>query len=214
MRNLLLAAAAALALAAGSAQAAVSGPAWSFTSVNINFNNNDWNFANNFEVLNPVTVTGLGYYADPGTGAVNTNPVSLFACDAPGCNTTGTLLASAIVDNTYPLTNLFRFVTIPALNILPGFYQVAGISRGDNYTWNTNGFQTNPDIRYITNTWQLASGATNPFFLDFVRADQIDGYWGPNLFLGQPTFTGVPVPGALALFGVGLLGLAGLRRRG
>lgn len=214
MRHFLLATSIAVAAAAaGGAQAATVGPAWTFTAIGRINNNNDWTFAVNFEVLRPVTVTGLGYFADPTTSAVDANPVALFACDSPACDTTGTLLASAVVDNSFPVTDFFRFVTIAPVNLAPGFYQVGGISRGDNYTWNTVGFATNPDIRYVANTWVLTSGAATPSFLNFVQNDVTDGVWGPNLFLGTPTFANVPAPAALATFGLGLLGLAALRRR-
>lgn len=210
-RFTLLAGAGLLALGLGVATEGKAAPAWTFESANINFTNGSWNFGNNFEVLSAVTVSGLGYYADPNTGNVAGNPVALFQCDTAACNTTGTLLASAVVDNSHPLTNFFRFVTIPEITLAPGFYQIVGVSNQDNYTWNTNGFATDPAIRYVANTWQSTGTGSQPFFMNFVQNDVRDGYWGPNLFLGAPTF--VPTPGALALFGLGLLGLAGLRRR-
>lgn len=207
----LLAGAGLLALGLGVATEGKAAPAWTFQSTNTNFTNGSWNFGNNFEVLSTVSVSGLGYYADPVTGNVAGNPVALFQCSNAACNGTGSLLASAVVDNTNPLTNFFRFVTIPTLTLAPGFYQIVGVSNQDNYTWNTNGFATDPAIRYVANTWQSTGTGSQPFFMNFVQNDQRDGYWGPNLFLGAPTF--VPTPGALALFGIGLLGVAALRRR-
>src|SRR5580700_3800067 len=99
--------AAAAALVAASASASHAGPAWEFTSAGTSFNNNTWDFGAIFTVNSPVTVSGLGYYADPNNGQVATNPVNLYGCADPACATTGTLLASAIVTNAFPLQGHF-----------------------------------------------------------------------------------------------------------
>ncbi len=207
----LLVAAAGACLAAAPA---LAGPAFEFDTPANSFNNNNWNFANSFTVLNTVTVSGLGYYADPTNGQVDNNSVALFSCDTAGCLTTGTQLASATVTNTYAVLGHFRYVTVPTITLTPGDYEVAGVSVGDNYTWNDPGFHTDPSIVYNDNRWQLTGGATNAFFLNYTRNDVTDGYWGPNVFFGDAGgFTGTPEPAtwAMMIAGFGLVGGA-LRR--
>jgi PEP-CTERM motif len=199
---------------------ALAGPAWEFTSAGNSYNNNDWVFATAFSVTNTLTATGLGYYADPSSGDVDSNPVALYKCDTAGCFTTGTLLASVIVDNTYPLTGHFRYVTINPLTLDPGDYLVSGVSFGDNYTWNDPGFATDPNIIVPSSAtrWELDSGAGSPDFLNYVNTGEIepDGFWGPNVFFGAPTFTGgVPEPAAwgMMVLGFGVIGGAMRTRR-
>jgi hypothetical protein len=71
-----------------------------------------------------VTVTGLGYYADPLTGNVDGKQVAFYQCADAACLTTGTLLAQTTVTNVFPLFDHFRYVTISPINL------VAGTSRG------------------------------------------------------------------------------------
>lgn len=203
-KRLLLAAVASLA----SATPALAGPAWEFTTASQSFTNGSWNFANKFTVLNTVTVSGLGWYADPVTGNVDSNPVALWSCDTAGCLTTGTLLASATVDNTYALTGHFRYVTVPTVTLTPGEYLVGGVSDTNNYTWNNVGFFTDPNITYDDNRWFTVGTGAAATFNTTVRNDVMDGYWGPNLFFGQPVFTGVPETSTwlMMILGFGLLG--------
>ena len=199
---------------------ASAGPAWEFTSAGNSFNNNNWIFASAFNVLSDVTASGLGYYADPNNGFVNANHVALYECDNVTCTGTGNLLASATVDNTYPLTGHFRYVTIAPILLQAGHsYEVVGVSFGDNYTWNDPGFATDPNIVLVgdgvgvgTTRWELENGQ-GPKFLNYVNYNEIepDGFWGPNVFLGQPTFA--PEPASLLLAGLGLAGLGWTRRR-
>ena len=206
--------AAATAAAVTIAAPAAAGPAWEFTAPGNSFSNGSWNFANKFTVLNTVTVSGLGWYADPNTGNVDSNPVALYRCDTAGCLTTGTLLAQVTVDNTYALQGHFRFVTVPSVALTPGEYLVAGVSDTNNYTWNDTGFTVDSNITYDDNRWfQTVAGAA-PGFNNVVRNDVNDGYWGPNLFFGAPVFAGVPEPTtwALMILGFGMVGGA-MRRR-
>ena len=103
-----------------SATPSLAGPAFEFVTPANSYNNNNWNFANSFTVLSTVTVSGLGYYADPATGQVNNNSVALFRCDTAGCLTTGTKLASATGTNTYAIFGHFRYVTVANVTLTPG----------------------------------------------------------------------------------------------
>jgi hypothetical protein len=203
------------------AAAAQAGPAWEFTSPGNSYTNGTWDFATAFTVDSNVTVSGLGYYADPLTGNVDGNPVAFYQCADAACLTTATLLASTTVTDTYALNGHFRYVTISPITLMAGTsYEVAGVSNSDNYTWNDPGFVTDSAITLLNTSGQYsrwnALGApaflTGSTYLD--RGNQ-DGYWGPNLYFGSATgFTGVPEPTSWALLILGMGGIgAALRRR-
>jgi hypothetical protein len=209
------------AMAATTATAAHAGAAWEFTSAGNSFSNGTWDFAAAFTVNANVTASGLGYYADPNTGNASGNPVALYECDNADCTGSGTLLATANIDNTYALNGHFRYQTITPVNLLAGHsYEVAGVSNQTNYTWSDAGFATDPAISLIvtngqTDRWlaQGVPGFLNPGNQNLGGAD---GYWGPNVFLGAASgFTGTPEPAAwgLMIAGFGLMGVTLRRRR-
>jgi hypothetical protein len=217
-RNLLLSVAMAAAVSVGAGSAALAGPAWEFTSAGNDFTDGTWDFASAFTVGTAVAASGLGYYASPTNGQVNSNPVALYQCSDAACDGTATLLASTIVTNTFALNGHFRYVTINPITLEPGVgYEVAGVSNGDNYTWNDAGFATDPNVTLTS----LSGGTTRweslgtPDFLNFTNTGEIenDGFWGPNVFLGAATgFTGAPEPSTWALMFVGLAGLGAALR--
>jgi hypothetical protein len=197
---------------------AYAGPAWEFTTPGNSFTNGTWDFATAFTANSSVTVTGLGYYADPVTGNVDGNPVALYQCADTSCLTTGTLLASTDVTNTYPIVGHFRYVTISPVTLIAGdSYEVAGVSNSDNYTWNDPGFATDPAITILTTSGQASrwEAIGTPDFLTSSGTLDLpgeDGYWGPDLFFGAPTFAGVPEPATWAMMLVGLLGVGAAMR--
>lgn len=181
-----LSAAVVAALLAGSVpREAQAEAAWEFTSAGNSFSNDSWNFGTNFTVTKAVTVSALGYYADPTNGFAHTHPVSLYSVVGGFSGGTGTLLANATVTGSDTLIGNFRYATIPTLTLLPGNYQIDGVSNTDNYTWNDTGFSTSSQIEYVGNTWTSVGLNGLPDFQNFVKNDVIDGYWGANLFLGQ-----------------------------
>ncbi len=205
-------------LAFGALNPSAAGPAWEFTAPGASFNNDYWDFAQAFSVSTNVQATGLGYYADPVTGLANGQQVALYQCADSACETTATLIASATVDNTYPLTGHFRYVTISPVELIAGnSYEVAGTSNTANYTWDDPGFATDPAVALLptynggTDRWLLAN---SPTFLGggnyTSNLGGEDGYWGPNVFLGAPVFT--PEPASLALLVAGVVGIGVARR--
>ena len=198
---------------------AMAGAGWEFTSPGNSFTDGVWDFATAFTVNKTVTLSGLGYYADPITGNADGNAVSFYQCDTTDCLTTGTLLASTNVTNIYPLTGHFRYVTIAPITLVAGMsYEVAGVSNVDNYTWDDPGFATDPSLTILDNSGQqsrwanlsTASFLTGSGSLDIPGED---GIWGPNIFLGTPSFA-TPEPSTWAMMGLGFASLAmvGYRR--
>ena len=196
--KLLAAASVAAALAGSQAQAAT---AWEFSSAGNSFTNGTWDFATAFTVNGALTVTGLGYYADPVSHNADGNPVAFYHCADAACDSTGTLLASTNVTNIYPLFGHFRYVTISPLALTVGdSYEVAGVSNRDNYTWADPGYAVDPAITLVpgltgqNSRWQALG--TPDFLTTSGSADlgSQDGYWGPNVFFGAPIFTGGGVP--------------------
>lgn len=142
--------------------------------------------------------------------------MTLFSCAVAGCTTTGTQLATVTVDNTYALVGHFRFVDIAAVTLAPGDYLIAGVSDTNNYTWNDVGFTVNPNLTYNDNRYLFTTAGAVPVFDATVQNDVRDGFWGPNLFLGLPTFqNSVPEPSTwtMMLMGFGAVGFSMRRSR-
>jgi hypothetical protein len=170
-------------------------------------------------VNSDVTLSGLGYYADPITGNVDSNAVAFYQCADTACLTTGTLLASTNVTDAYPINGHFRYVTISPIDLVAGVsYEVAGVSNADNYTWNDPGFAVNPAVSILDTSGQESrwSKIGTPDFLTgsgFIDIPGEDGYWGPNVFFGAPSFATLePSTWAMMLLGFLGLGFAGHRR--
>ena len=198
--------AAAAIIGASGITTASAGPAWEFTTPGDSFTNGTWDFAVAFTPTANVTASGLGYYADPTTGLANGNQVALYSCDNPTCSSTGTLLATATVNNTYALNGHFRYVTITPITLLAGqSYEVAGVSSGNNYTWNDPGFGTDNDITIIRDpsddSMDRYTATASPIFQPNYWGGDIgseDGFWGPNVYLGAATgFTAAPEPASM-----------------
>jgi len=208
-----------LAMSIALATSASADPGWEFTTPGNSFTNGQWDFATAFTVNSDVTLSGLGYYADPITGNVDSNAVAFYQCADTACLTTGTLLASADVTDIYPINGHFRYVTISPIDLVAGVsYEVAGVSNSDNYTWNDPGFAVNPAISILDTSGQESRWALigTPDFLTgsgFLDIPGEDGIWGPNVFFGQPSFVTTPEPStwAMMLLGFAGLGFAGYR---
>jgi hypothetical protein len=184
---------------------AVDHAAFEFSAITTTYTNGSWNFGINFDVINTVTVTGLGYYEGP---IYVPHQVALF-------DSSGTQLAISSIDSTDGVMGHFRYHAVNSFAIGPGRYQLVGVSQNDDYTWNATGFTIDPNLSYVGNQWQLASSNTNPNVPDFMtfgaQNDVSNGYWGPDLRLAGP----IPEPEtyAMLLAGLGLMGFVARRRQ-
>lgn len=184
---------------------AVDHAAFEFASSTNSFTNGSWNFGINFEVLNTVTVTGLGYYEGP---IFVPHQVALF-------DSSGTQLAISSIDSTDAVMGHFRYHAVNSFALGAGSYQLVGVSQDDLYTWDGTGFIVDPNLSFTGNQWQLASSNTNPNvpeYMTFTAQDDVaNGIWGPNLLLAGP----IPEPEtyAMLLAGLAVLGFAARRRK-
>jgi len=93
----------------------------------------------------------------------------------------------------------------------------------DNYTWDDPGFAVNPALSILDTSGQESRWASlsTPDFLTGSGNLDIpgeDGIWGPNVFLGTPSFA-TPEPATWAMMIIGFVGLGSagyqrVRRRG
>ncbi|MDD5556975.1 MAG: DUF4082 domain-containing protein [bacterium] len=140
-----------------------------------------------FDVLQPVTVTGLGWYDQGGDGLEEAHTVGLWGPDRA-------LRHSATVPSgsSASLVGQFRTVALPAFTLSPGKgYTVGGrtvagvterITGGDS-PFSTVSQTVDPRIRYVA----PVTTVDNP---DFARPDFPLGDWG---FYG-PSFSVLPAP--------------------
>jgi hypothetical protein len=169
-----------------------------FTDVNI-----DGLIGWTFNVLEPITVTGLAWYDNGADGLSHEHDVTLTRTGIP----TSLLTAAISAGTTASLLGSWREVATAPLTLMPGSYTILGTD-----------FTTTPDILKF-------AGGGQPLPTD-ARVDPLQtpvfepngggggsllssGVWlGPMLFV-QP----VPEPGTIVLAGMALFFLALVRRR-
>jgi MYXO-CTERM domain-containing protein len=165
-----------------------------------------WAFTANADL----TVTALGLLDVGGDGFLNPSyTVSLWEA-------TGALVGSMTVGTSDPLTDGFRYAATGPLSLLTGQAYVIGVTslqQIDYYSAPTgiSSFSTAAEITYTGDRWQVINGMP--------VGDQVNigtaGYFGPNFqFELANAAGGSPIPEpTTALFGLALVGVAGLSRR-
>jgi len=157
-----------------------------------------------FQANSAITITQLGFYDSNANGAPQTfedSPVGVYDI------TTNTLLASATVTASDPLTGFFRYAALssPITLNTTDTYAIAGIS-GDNYytadvPLNATTVQVNAAITYVnpaycscnTSGWGESSSLVEPGY--FPAGTGLYGDFGPNFQFASasslPTVGGV-----------------------
>ena len=161
-----------------------------------------------FDVLSPITVTGLGWFDQGADGLQMAHTVGIW-------DSAGDLLTSAVVQQgtTDPLDGLFRTAAITSVVLMPGTDYIIG---GQNFSSNTEQLAfgvpptTAPSISFVGGEY---SGIDNLFERPTSATANTDCCWGPS-FSVAPGVTSVPEPrGTVALLTTGVVLMLLVRRR-
>ena len=185
-----------------------------FTNVTTNYNNGAWSLGWSFNVLNPFTVSQLGFYDDLTNGLTESHEVGLW-------DPFGSLIASATVPagTGSTLMGFFRMVNIAPITLAVGSdYRIAATTGGENYTYSPLNFSTYADLQFVRSQYIRSSTLRYP-----TNSDAGIAYFGANLGIGEVATlqeipdeiltSTVPEPMSVLLVGTGLLGVAFVRRK-
>jgi hypothetical protein len=207
MKKLTLASATVLAI--GTAVMAVPAkaglaPGVDFTSRGLGQDNYIWSLGYQFTANPGATVVGLATWNSwDYAGSVE---VGLW-------NSSQTLLVSTFVSTASPTIGSadwsYSLITPVALTAGDTYF-VASFGTAADYTYETGGFSVDPRINFVQDAWIYNTiGLSFPDQTDGFTASNGGGFFGGNVILGSS----IPEPVSMALFGVGLAGLALIRRR-
>ena len=192
-------------LAIGFASMAHAAVAIDLAAGGTDFTNGNWSLGFEFTANSSITVTHLGFYDDGGNGFAGDHEVGIW-------DTAGNLLASGTVVAGDTLIDSFRYTAIAPLVLSAGTnYIIAAVTGAENYYFGAP-VTTPPEVTYITDRY--ASDTLGSGLLDFPEdSDALTpanaGYFGPNF---QFDAAAVPEPMSMAIWGLGAVGLFGVRR--
>jgi hypothetical protein len=158
-----------------------------------------------FNVLSPLTVTGLDWYDSTGTGLNTAHTVGIWS-------PAGSLLTSTLIPAgaAAPLDGMFRFESIAPVNLPAGNGYIVG---GQNFAASTDllacgsggtcdgllAQAVDPRLEFVNATFSnIGGGFTEPTFFSLAH----EGFYGPS-FSAAP----VPEPSPMVLLAIGLIGV-------
>jgi hypothetical protein len=151
-----------------------------------------------FKMSSTQKVGQLGYF-DNGL-LTESHPVGIY-------DPAGTLLTSATVSATDPLSANFRYHPIAPITLTAGqTYFIAGVSGIiDDYAFTPMAFSSDPSVKFISSAYVQSTTLAFPKLVEQV------GYFGPNFMIAGA----VPEPAAVSLLAIGALSswIAARRRR-
>jgi hypothetical protein len=183
---------------------------------------NGWTVGYEFNVLNPITLTGLAvWFVNPTGDPMENHLVGVWAFNG----TTSTLLASGTVTANDPLIGSanFHYITLSNPVVLPvaaGYRVGAQSGFVDTYKFDGSafygsdpaftGFTVGSGIAFVQDAWIEGSGLNFPD-----QTTGMIGYFGGNILFTPGGETPVPEPTSLLLLGsgIGALLLATWRKR-
>jgi hypothetical protein len=180
-----------------------AGLAVDFTTPGQDFNNGQWSLGWEFHVLAPFTVTQLGFYDDGKNGLAEAHDVGIW-------DPNGNLMVTGTVQPGDPLVSWWRWTSVTPVVLLPDTgYVIAGVTGLiDNYTWDPEGFVTDPRIQFAVNRYLASAALVYPVSVD---PNVSVGFFGPNF---SDEGAAIPEPATSALIGGGLLAVVlAFRRR-
>lgn len=156
-----------------------------------------------FTVNSNVTVNSLGFYDEDNLYGTNwSHEVGIYDV------TTQALVVSGVVTPSGTYNSWFMWTSVTPTALTAGnTYDIVAFVGSDMRTWDPDGFTVNPNITYVRNVW--ANSATSLQFPNSTDTNA-NGYFGPNFGIAASS---VPEPATMLLLGLGLVGLAGAKRK-